>query len=1047
MTVTTSDIHPQGPRRYLLVRVLLALALVVTGLGAAAAATPAAAAAPVDPGLVAWYKLDETSGGVAKDSSTRARDAVVTGARTWRSGDGFQFSGGAASTGNAIRLPNDLLAGLHEVTVDFDVNVAGDLNGFWFIFNLGTQQAWPNGNGYLFMTGSDNQGRLRGAIAESGFFTEQSATADGPLARDQWRHVTYSVTGGSTAAPGVARIHVDGKLVAENTAITTSPARLGEPDGTTDHNWLGRSAYAADLSFKGAMRDVRVYDRALSEAEIAARLAEKAQAAVDAVQVTDAEGVRGNLALPTTGAHDSTLTWESSRPDVVTPDGRVTRPSTGSVPIDLELTVSAALNGSTATRTIPVRVLPMPEPLDPEAYVFPYFTGESGPDDEKIFVAASRGDTTMAWDELNDAAPILESVLGEKGLRDPFLIRSHEGDKFWLLATDLRIYGGNTFSEAQESGSRHLMVWESTDLVNWSEQRMVTVSSELAGNTWAPEAFYDEATGEYVVYWASNLYPTTDVASRDYRTSYNRMMYATTRDFRTFSEATPWVDVKRGEGRGMIDATVVRDGDTFYRFIKDEASMTVRQERSTDLRATVTGSLPTTTSPASGWQLVREKIGVGQPNPWGGTFTEGEGPTVFRDNVVAGRWWMLIDQPSYHGGQGYLAFRTDDIASGLWTSVTDAELPSRPRHGSVVPISLQELQRLRLALQPDLVARSAAPVTVTTVEGTAPVLPQAVPVTYADGSTRPTSVTWGPVDPTDYADWGAFEVHGRVDGHDLVATAVVGVRDGAAPVVSLAPTPSSPDGDDEWYLTAPTVVATAGDEDSGVRSVETAVGEGTWTDAGTDLTASLVPAQGVSLLKARAVDHSGNTSAVVERRVKVDSVSGVSRATWDAGSRTLTLRAADDTSGVRRIEWREDSTAAWSTYTGPRTYGDVARTVQYRTVDVAGNVEATNAVVIPRSTLDASRTTAVLSRDAVKAGREVSASVTVTGASATPTGTVRILAGGDLEVGRAVLVGGRALVAVDTATLGVGRWTLTVVYDGDVDHAPSSTSVQLRVTR
>ena len=38
------------------------------------------------------------------------------------------------------------------------------------------------------------------------------------------------------------------------------------------------------------------------------------------------------------------------------------------------------------------------------------------------------------------------------------------------------------------------------------------------------------------------------------------MMYATTRDFVTFSEPQPWIDVKRGTGRGMIDATVVKDG-------------------------------------------------------------------------------------------------------------------------------------------------------------------------------------------------------------------------------------------------------------------------------------------------------------------------------------------------------------------------------------------------------------------------------------------------------------------------------------------------------
>ena len=45
----------------------------------------------------------------------------------------------------------------------------------------------------------------------------------------------------------------------------------------------------------------------------------------------------------------------------------------------------------------------------------------------------------MNWDDLNNNHPILTSTLGEKGVRDPFIIRSPEGDKFYLIATDLKI--------------------------------------------------------------------------------------------------------------------------------------------------------------------------------------------------------------------------------------------------------------------------------------------------------------------------------------------------------------------------------------------------------------------------------------------------------------------------------------------------------------------------------------------------------------------------------------------------------------------------------
>ncbi|MCE6998440.1 Ig-like domain repeat protein [Saccharothrix sp. S26] len=772
-----------------------------------------------------------------------------------------------------------------------------------------------------------------------------------------------------------------------------------------------------------------------AEPVVAAVADSSAQAAVDAVTLTDADGVRGNLTLPRTGASGAALTWRSGNEGVVTSTGEVTRPAHGGQPVTVDLTVTATLGGSTATRTIPVTVLPMPAPAEHEAYFFPYFVGESTDDGEKIYFAASKGDDPLSWDELNNGRPVLTSTMGEKGLRDPFLIRSHEGDKFYLLATDLKIFGGNNFSEAQESGSKHLMVWESTDLVHWSEQRMIKVSSDFAGNTWAPEAFYDEASGNYVVYWASNLYPTTDVASRDFRTSYNRMMYATTRDFRTFSEAKPWVDVKRGTGLGMIDATVVRDGDTFYRFIKDEASMTVRQEKSTDLMAPVTGTLPTTTS--SPWSLVRERIGVGQPNPWGGTFTGGEGPTVFRDNEVPRRWHMMIDQPSYHGGQGYLAFQTDDIASGVWTTVPDAALPRSPRHGTVIPISQAELDALRAAMQPNLLAKSVASVSVRTREGVAPVLPSTVDVTYADGSTRATAVDWADVDPAQYASWGSFRVEGALVGQALRPAVTVIVTDSADPTVSLSTTPASPTGG--WFTVPVDVKATAADE-NGVRSTEIAV-DGAW-----QTTDAVRLTDGRHTVQARATDVSGNVSGVVTREVDVDTQAPVSRATWNGTTRSVSIASADDTSGVARVEYQVGD-SAWATYTSPLTFGDVAATVRYRAVDQAGHVERVNAIAVPRETLDRSTTTATLSRGAVKPGGDASALVEVKGGPFTPTGTVRIISGGDLEVGRATLAAGRATVPIDTAALGTGRWQLTVVYDGDANHAPSTTTVVLKVNK
>lgn len=128
-----------------------------------------------------------------------------------------------------------------------------------------------------------------------------------------------------------------------------------------------------------------------------------------------------------------------------------------------------------------------------DAYLFAYFTDEQTPTGETIRFAVTEGDDpTTGWRELANGQPLFTSTLGQQGLRDPHIVRDPEGGRFFLIATDLRIYGGNDFGTAQQTGSRSIMVWESADLVNWSQQRMVEVMGPEAGNVWAPEAIWDE---------------------------------------------------------------------------------------------------------------------------------------------------------------------------------------------------------------------------------------------------------------------------------------------------------------------------------------------------------------------------------------------------------------------------------------------------------------------------------------------------------------------------------------------------------------------------
>ncbi|GAP91397.2 putative glycoside hydrolase family 43 protein [Rosellinia necatrix] len=348
--------------------------------------------------------------------------------------------------------------------------------------------------------------------------------------------------------------------------------------------------------------------------------------------------------------------------------------------------LAAAIVGYLEATAASANTIPQPRPLVPrsaaadayEGYAFLYFTGDTRAG-ENIHLAASNGNDALNWTELNGGQPILRSSAGTGGLRDPFILRSHDGGKFYLLATDLSIGSGTSWDAAVRTGSRYLEVWETADLVTWSAQRHVLASPATAGNTWAPEAYYDAALGAYVVFWASSLYGEADAAHAG--ASYHRMMYATTADFATFSAARVWQDA----GTSRIDSTVLAHDGRYFRFTKDEGAATgcrdIIQERSAVL-----------TAPLDAWETVATCIGRDA-----GTGAV-EGPTVFRANPAdvrgGGKFYLFLDE---YTGRKYIPLETADIANPQWKVSPEFKLPATPRHGTVLPITAAELARIKAA--------------------------------------------------------------------------------------------------------------------------------------------------------------------------------------------------------------------------------------------------------------------------------------------------------------------------------------------------------------
>jgi len=74
-----------------------------------------------------------------------------------------------------------------------------------------------------------------------------------------WHHVAVTIDTQATTTT----IYVDGEPVASG-----GTAQLPRDMGVTTQNWIGRSQYSADAYFLGSIDDFRIYDRALSAAEV-----------------------------------------------------------------------------------------------------------------------------------------------------------------------------------------------------------------------------------------------------------------------------------------------------------------------------------------------------------------------------------------------------------------------------------------------------------------------------------------------------------------------------------------------------------------------------------------------------------------------------------------------------------------------------------------------------------------------------------------------------------------------------------------------------------
>lgn len=296
--------------------------------------------------------------------------------------------------------------------------------------------------------------------------------------------------------------------------------------------------------------------------------------------------------------------------------------------------------------------------MEKNAYLFVHFIGELE-DGEQIHFAVSKDG--LHWKELNQSKPVLYSHLGEMGARDPFIVRHPKNGKFYIIATDLRIASKKGWDAAVRTGSKNIIVWESEDLTHWNKERSIAIGVENAGCVWAPEAIYDEKKEKFLVFWASKIWESKENGKHRIYASY-------TDDFKEFTE--PFIFLQKD--CDVIDSTIIKNEDGFYRFTKDETESKVILEFSKEL----TGTYQKIAS-----EVLAELEGV-------------EGPECYLlpDQKT---WCLIVDQ--FAKKLGYRPFLIRNLGKGELISLAQSEYDfgeSQKRHGGVIEITGEEYQRL-----------------------------------------------------------------------------------------------------------------------------------------------------------------------------------------------------------------------------------------------------------------------------------------------------------------------------------------------------------------
>lgn len=244
--------------------------------------TPTPSPTPI-PGKVGWWKLDEASGTVAVDSSGNGLNGnfgVIPYRSTTDCAPTFsgtctnvsKDSSGTLITGNPVNIAdNQKIEGMANLTVSAWVKYnSGITSGF--NLNSGIMGKWnigPSDNSSSYYLGLYNGTRVDFAVntttnGNNAFTGLVSATLPSPI---NTTNLPWSfVVGVYNQSTGTVKIYLNGTMIQSST-VSTVGSIFGGPTSGTAPLKIGTYNNGA-TTHRGYIRDVRIYDRALSDTEI-----------------------------------------------------------------------------------------------------------------------------------------------------------------------------------------------------------------------------------------------------------------------------------------------------------------------------------------------------------------------------------------------------------------------------------------------------------------------------------------------------------------------------------------------------------------------------------------------------------------------------------------------------------------------------------------------------------------------------------------------------------------------------------------------------------